>query len=468
MKFVEQYVEPGQHLGDFDISVVDEAETIRMQGLITLEPDRAPTVEINGDLPGVHRWPQRREFREVRGHLQNNMDVVLAGGAVESFLPGVTILRSGVALVGLGLRRRDDQKYVRCRVQLTGLEALFGWAPLSQLASPRPGPWAGQTFAVTAAQDVTRSWADDNMEVRCSYDLRIQDPPYGVHLGFFPIVTFGSSVGLDIYEWLDLWISPLVDVVRAATGSNEQLTWIGLKSDAAESVEGAAHVYGTGISQKPYVATMQAAMQPAIQGTLSFDLDSSNLSLLELIRGWRDHAASNNPFPELYRTVISQPELPERARFLYLVQALEGLHTYENREGDDVKAAAHVQRRTEVIQAASSALTEPDLAYLKDNWSKRPIDNLERRLLELIASLPPIAERVMDALRQTTVGTRLPADNTAAALVQAVRNDLAHGNRNYDSVELEPWTAALERLARAHMLRLLGCPVNVIERGLGA
>jgi hypothetical protein len=53
-------------------------------------------------------------------------------------------------------------------------------------------------------------------------------------------------------------------------------------------------------------------------------------------------------------------------------------------------------------------------------------------------------------------------------MIREVRNDLAHGNQNFSARELEPWTRVLEQLARAEMLRLLGCPPTVVERAVEA
>jgi hypothetical protein len=55
--------------------------------------------------------------------------------------------------------------------------------------------------------------------------------------------------------------------------------------------------------------------------------------LPDVIERWRQLDSSDNPFPELYR-LASAPDLPERARFLYLVQALEGLHGFEHNADD--------------------------------------------------------------------------------------------------------------------------------------
>ena len=46
--------------------------------------------------------------------------------------------------------------------------------------------------------------------------------------------------------------------------------------------------------------------------------------------------------------------------------------------------------------------------------------------------------------------------------MRRVRNDLAHGNRNYDERDLRRWTDVLDAVCRGHVLRLLGCRESVI------
>ena len=76
----------------------------------------------------------------------------------------------------------------------------------------------------------------------------------------------------------------------------------------------------------------------------------------------------------------------------------------------------------------------------------------------LIRSLP-------DAIRRKT---ELPQSDPVAAMLRnrgarsleeqlrVLRNDLSHGDQNYEEWELRPWVNVLETLCRSHVLRLLG------------
>jgi hypothetical protein len=76
--------------------------------------------------------------------------------------------------------------------------------------------------------------------------------------------------------------------------------------------------------------------------------------------------------------------------------------------------------------------------------------------------LPPIARQTVESLAQTVVFTEVRESNVEHA-IRHIRNDLAHGNRNYAERDLRRWTDVLDALCRAHLLRLLGCPPSVME-----
>lgn len=52
--------------------------------------------------------------------------------------------------------------------------------------------------------------------------------------------------------------------------------------------------------------------------------------------------------------------------------------------------------------------------------------------------------------------------------VRQIRNDLAHGNKSYDSFELHRLAKTLDEMVQAHVLRSLGAPDEVLVRMLSA
>ncbi|WP_133885212.1 hypothetical protein [Streptomyces sp. BK208] len=57
-----------------------------------------------------------------------------------------------------------------------------------------------------------------------------------------------------------------------------------------------------------------------------------------------------------------------------------------------------------------------------------------------------------------------PSVKAPANALRIVRNNLAHGTRGYDAFELDEVVHILELAVRAHSLRILGCPDDVVKR----
>jgi hypothetical protein len=82
------------------------------------------------------------------------------------------------------------------------------------------------------------------------------------------------------------------------------------------------------------------------------------------------------------------------------------------------------------------------------------------------------AEKLIEALAATPLIQRVDAEydlkgDVNAALAK-IRNDLAHGNRGYPAQELVTVVKILDRIARAHLLRAIGCPEGVQTRAMDA
>jgi hypothetical protein len=169
---------------------------------------------------------------------------------------------------------------------------------------------------------------------------------------------------------------------------------------------------------------------------------------------------------------LFQPDLPPRARFLYLIQALEARHSFTTHAADAKAQRAFATRREQVVEAAARAgLALDDLRFLKAEWSKRRTDSLERRLLALLNELPPpVRQSTESDARLDPIRSQLVAADANATTFQAqlrvLRNQLSHGDRNYPDYELEPWVAVVETICRAQLLALLGFPASNIEEAL--
>lgn len=229
-----------------------------------------------------------------------------------------------------------------------------------------------------------------------------------------------------------------------------------------------SQLFTGGITQEPYLATSPTAILQDDHPL--FTAQDLPTSFPDLIRRWRELDTSDNPFPELFR-LASVPDLPGRARFLYLVEALEALHGYENREEDEDRKSRHKEKRASLLEKIQEKLDKDCLKTAKEIISPRPIDSLERRIKGLFEMTPTaIIDRTAHEpsdpiiIHYSSGGKAI----TFQEIIRRLRNDLSHGNYNPPDHELIPWTKRLDRLSKAQLLRLLGFDSGLIEAKLGA
>jgi hypothetical protein len=469
--FPELVIEPGDHLGEW------KHQHIVLSGQIQLAGDAQPRIDLKGefdlhDLPtGVRSYPVGVQEVELRGWLWSGHQVLMRDVHLETVFPDRTVGFGRYALVGLNLDSVPNGLYRELVFQVTGLDLLLGRPPLGGLRTPpHSAKHLEGEFVAIGNPESTQRWELDGTTITCSYWARHSSVhnPYKFELRFAPVVHAVEPEPLDLDGWLDRWVTPLVRLLAMVTREPQRLSWVELRhQDPADDQHWPvrAQVFGTGVTQEPYVSEdAEAWRDPRRQPIL--DLNSSGLSLPALVSAWRDLDAAQNPFVELFRLVMFQRDLPKRAQFLYLVQALEALHGYESRVEDQRLAETYVERRAQVIEEVRSlGGSTSGLRFLKQSWPQRPSDNLSRRIRALVdhPDLPTSGRVLFDSLVDTALAKSAQQPDVEN-VVRQIRNDLAHGARNYSDRELRPWTSVLDAFCRAHLLRLLGCPVAAIGR----
>jgi hypothetical protein len=314
-----------------------------------------------------------------------------------------------------------------------------------------------------------KTWRDEGegISVDCGYEFRLPSDPYRFELASAPTVDFKADVALTLDEWITRWVQPLVEVTSLATRKREQLAWLMVLGREDPIVSGV--VFGVGIEQAPYQATLNEAWQDPERRPL-FTLHTIALDFPVVLRAWRTLNTSDNPFVELSRLALTSADLPGRARFLYLVQALEALHWFENRRTDERTQKSFEKQRSDLLaELEGCGLAAPKLKFLRNTWGSRKPENLERRLGALLKGLPTAVRADLERPELAPVADELRAAekaDTLQAQIRVLRNRLWHGTRNYSETELQPWVRVLEVLARAHLLQLLGFDTTAIDKAL--
>jgi hypothetical protein len=139
-------------------------------------------------------------------------------------------------------------------------------------------------------------------------------------------------------------------------------------------------------------------------------------ALPTLLRRWRELENGDNPFLGLYAFALLHEDLPDRARYLLLVQALEALHGFEHHRDEDRAQRRFARKREDLLdEVAALHASKPTLAALSNLLGKTRRPPLAGRLNELINALP-----------SRTVGTRSNSTNSGKGV--EVRDELdEHG-----------------------------------------
>ncbi|HWU32279.1 MAG TPA: hypothetical protein VN108_05360, partial [Marmoricola sp.] len=117
-------------------------------------------------------------------------------------------------------------------------------------------------------------------------------------------------------------------------------------------------------------------------------LKEDGLSLLDLLSRWRELEVAHHPMIETYGSIATAEDPHPRSKFLLLLQALEGLHGYENEVVRAQNQQRHTAKRDEFLAQASKSLTADDMDYLKKFLMKRPPQGLDQALIEILGALP--------------------------------------------------------------------------------
>jgi hypothetical protein len=269
-------------------------------------------------IPRPAGFPQNHSIPEIVGRLRTGHDVIVTDADVSIWVPERTHGSARFAVVGLGIAKAA-RRYPRLRLQLTGSDLLFGIPPLESIQFPNPENFRfeGQ-FGATLNRQSVQTWQDatSGVAITCSYEGNFSlTNRYRHQLAFAPVVEFEGEPG-TIDEWMDLWVRPLLGLTALATRAPQQLGWVVVRAapddPADQAGEACSVVFGSGISQEPYQAEEPPVRtDPDWRPLLT--LRTLPVGLPAVLRAWRDLEASDNPFLELYRSVLFQPAILDHA-----------------------------------------------------------------------------------------------------------------------------------------------------------
>lgn len=446
-EFPKLKIEPGSYA-----CVVKHSGGQRLQAQLHLNAAQHPQGEIF-DWPleqrEVYSFPQPEEhFAMLQCDLRMGLEALLFDVSVEAWFPGRAHMRATLAVVGHGLFDDPSRVFYEISLQITEGHRLFGVAPLASVIAPQTLPGTGKVqFSVEVDIDANRTYQSGGTELRCRYWLTHTLLDYfQFHIRSAPIFEVKSAAPLAPTEWLSEHVLPLRELVTLATLQPQTVAWVTFHEDyevpSGRTMQRTYQLFSREVEQTPYAPNRDQRRD----GITLFSFSDLPYSPVELLRRWEELRQTHPGFVQPLMQALTEQMNP-RARFLFLVQALEGLHHQTSGDGP-TPVEDHRAKRKALLRAARDAGMETGDVRWLDRWLDRyGRYTLEERLAQL-----------RDAVREDVAAVAdlrlVPGD------IPVVRNRLSHGAEEYATSFLRPRMLAMSAIGVAHVLRLLGLPLD--------
>jgi ApeA N-terminal domain 1 len=430
--------------------VIEHPNGQRLAAQLDLDAARSPQGEIFGwpaeERAGVRTFPQPAEqFPLLKCDLRAGWEVLLVDATVQARFPERASLQASLAVAGHGISADPGRSFPQASVQVTEGHRLFARAPLTKVTFPTTMPEAGKVdFSVEVDRDANVTYSSGGTEMRCRYWVHTSLTDYR---RFFvrtaPVFELRSATPLTPNEWITSHVLPLRELVILATLEPQTVAWAtlddGHEGASTEGITRSFQLYSRDIQQAPYAPTAD----PHKESRTLFSFPELPYSPVELLRRWEELRTAHRGFVRPLMQGLTEQMNP-RARFLFLAQALEGLHTETAGEAP-IPLEQHRAKRKEVLQAVKDV-------GLDKKWADRWLDrygrfSLAERLMQLLDEVRSDVERVAD------VGL-VPGD------IPAIRNRLSHGAEDYSWQDLRPAMRVMSAVGAAHVLRMLDLPLD--------
>ncbi|MFI2336141.1 HEPN domain-containing protein [Nocardia rhamnosiphila] len=450
----------------------DNDAILRPHGEIVLDGGRSPLGKVSGDVPGspFGGFPKRYEYECLNGQLANGAGVLLIKPRLEimghlgyfiNFPEGNARIFPAAALIGRGAERLSDTKISEIRVQLSRLDRIFRASPIdARDIRPNRSESGAEEWSVRTIPSEL-DWHDGETRMLITYmqsNTVFSEYEFGIR--FTPVIRISFKDPLEFMEAYDKWVRSLYRVMSVLTGKEEDVTYLEVKPAGAEGRSPFLQVFARTVTQSPYMP--ERGRVPQWSDSVLW-LDGDQVSLLDLIKRWNQLESDQNPVVYTYEPYALGKEQHPRARFLLLIQALEGISNREGRLNERI--LAFERKRSRALNACMKYLTGANRKFVKKNLKKSPI-NLDDRLRDMLESLPV---NLTEKIGKCTLVTRVCMEEgnlQPVGALRLIRNDLAHGNKTYDVYEIAEVAKVLEAVVRAHCLRILGLGVHIQERAL--
>lgn len=452
--FPKLIIKPGSYT-----CVLEHPDGRRITGQIELNASQSPLGEIFGWPPvpsskGVTAYPQPDEhFASLKCDLRQGLEVLLLDVTVRVWFPERAHFYARHALVGHGLFSNPDRHFAGASVQITAGHRLFGEIPIISTLGPRYIPETGNVdFTARMSSGANKTYISGNSELRCKYWFtHSSNDYYQFRLATAPVFELeNSQSSLSASDWLTRHLLPLRDLITLATLEPQTLAWVMLDESrmAAEEIvtQRDFQLFSSEVSQEPYSPTADGIND----GRTLFTFSEAPINPVDLLIRWDELRQSHAAFIRPLMQGLTE-KLSPQARFLFLVQALEGLHAKTVGEGP-VTVAEHRKKRSSILKVLKDAGLEKE----DREWANRWFDLYGR--YSLAERLTQLRDAVQEEIEGAVDLSVMPGS------IPEIRNNLSHGAKDYQWQDLLPQMRAMSAVGVAHILSLLGLPTDRLSR----
>lgn len=446
--------------------------TVELQGLLTLEDGKYPQGALYGELPlksngGAIAFPQQQDFSSIVGRLSSGGSVALMNGSLEYLF-----LNQGQATGAFSILSRSDlsakiiRKYDSIDIQMDGLDAILGKAPISEVRFPKDSTvepvWSAKTN-----KEANVSWDAEAFHMAISYSAAIRSfDAYEFRMVFGAVLKIRSDDPLTVEEWWTRWVQPLRSLVSLITRKTSDIHSLLATPEGGKLGAPKDQVFGLGITQKSQNTSSDKVR--SVKPLVNVDDDDANL--LALLVNWQSRVDDRHPLLETYGTMLTVTDQHPRSRVLLYLQALEGLFGFESADEREKDEAAYTAKRESVVQRVEgSSLERSDFKFIKKNLQRRPMSGLQNALIRIFDSLiVDLRPKLNDTelINKIRLSDSTLAKESVEKILVKVRNDLSHGSASYEPWDLERLANILERIVRSESLRVIDAPESSRKRAL--
>ena len=441
-----------------------ESGTVELNGTLDLTTGHDPRGSFYGKLPIVFKnrvadFPQISSFEHLTGRLSTGAYFVLINGQHNCWYIDHGHANGEFAVLsGKPFKKDEHRTYRSIELQLEGLDRIIDTSPTETQFDEEKS-----SFSITFDKTCWE-WRHDDVSMKLYFAGRSRRDPYNFVMSFAPVLRIDADSPLTVVDWWTNWVIPLREIIASAIGHTPDIMYMLAIAERTSKRERKDQIFRWDIKQESLYHSTDTTRksEPAIK------IQEDSIDLLALLIEYHKLLASHHPLIETFQSVALSSDQHPRSRFLILIQALEGLHGYENHEEEDKQCQAYKNKKKEVLgrlkkldhTKENEIITKNDCKFLTKNLMSSQFVTLESRLIAIFGALPSgVREKLGRSalIRQFRELQQEPNIRMEAALAR-IRNKLSHGATNFEPSDLDDVVEILYRVVRAELLRVLGAP----------